>query len=258
MDYESRIENIVGRIRNGESRELKVYGDLAPVYHFLYGKEYDYTGQADIAEKYAPGEVSRVVDGGCGTGGLTEILGERFADADVIGVDLNDSMLEVAREKTDHENVEFRNMDILDLEEEMGVFTFFGTTPHLEKKDLETLLEKIHESLSEEGILVLDFKSPEVKKHQDGHCSIWSRETEKFKVKNPITTVYEDERPHYVFSFEFTEKESDEKFYAGDIMEIYLYTRDEIREMLQDSGFSSIEFMDEGDQSGIFVGKKEK
>ncbi len=258
MDYENEIEDIVERIENGESQEMEVYQDLAGIYHFLYGNTYDYDGQADVAEENAPDKVSWVIDGGCGTGGLTEILGERFPDAEVLGVDLNGAMLDIGRENIEHGNFEFREMNILDLEEKADVFTFFGTTPHLEKEEVKELFDKIHSQLTKDGVFVFDFKSPNVKKHEDGHCSIWSRETENYKVKNPITTVYQDGKPHYVFSFEFTDKDTEEKFYAGDIMKIYLYTKEEIRGMLEDSGFEEIQVLDEGDQSGIFVAKKKK
>ena len=258
MDSEKEIQKIIKRIRNGESKEMEVYQDLAGIYHFLYGNTYDYDGQADRAEENAPERVSKVIDGGCGTGGLTEILGERFPEAEVLGVDLNESMLDIGRENIGLENVGFREMNILDLEEEADIFTFFGTTPHLEKEELRELFRKIQETLSEDGVFVFDFKSPNVKKHEDGHCSIWSRETENYKVKNPITTVYQEGEPYYVFSFKFADKNSGEEFYAGDIMRIYLYTEEAIRKMLESSGFSDIELLDEGDQSGIFVAGKKK
>lgn len=256
MDYEKEISEIINRIKNGESKELKVYDDLAVIYHFLYCNTYDYEGQAEIVEGNAPKEVSKIIDGGCGTGGLTKILGERFPNSKVLGVDLNDSMLDIGREIVDRDNVEFREMNILDLEEEAEVFTLFGTTPHLKESQLVELFEKIHGTLSDDGVFIFDFKSPEVKKHEDGHCSIWSRETENYKVKNPITTVYKDNTPHYVFSFEFTEKETGKEFYSGDIMQINLYRQEELEELLDKAGFENVKLKDEGDQSGIFIAKK--
>lgn len=202
--------------------------------------------------------MSRIIDGGCGTGGLTKILAERNPDTEVLGIDLNGAMLEIAENLVGRENVEFREMDILDLETEADVFTLFGTTPHLSQEHMQELFTKVHGLISENGVFVFDFKSPNVKKHEDGHCSIWSRETENYKVKNPITTVYEDGTPRYVFSFEFTEKDSGKKFYAGDIMDINLYTREDVEEILEKSGFTDVEILDEGDQSGIVVARKDK
>lgn len=258
MEIEKEIEQIIERIENGESKEMTVYNDLAAIYHFLYGNTYDYESQADIAEENAPENVSRIVDGGCGTGGLTGILAERFPEAEVLGVDLNGSMLDIGRENLENGNLKFREMDILDLDEEADVFTFFGSSPHLERDELRELFEKIYALLSSDGVFVFDFKSPDVKKHEDGHCSIWSRETENYEVKNPITTVYQDGEPYYVFSFEFTDKDSGREFYAGDFMQINLYRENELRRMLGDSGFDEISFLDGGDQSGIFVARKKK
>ena len=254
--YYTRITKIIKRIENGESKDLKVYQDLGVIYHFLYGNTYDYEGQADIVEGNTPEDVSKIIDGGCGTGGLTKILGERFPESKVLGIDLNGSMLDIGRQIVTEGNVEFKEKDILELNEEAEVFTLFGTTPHLDKNQLCGLFEKINTILPNNGVFVFDYKSPDVKKHEDGHCSIWSRETNNYKVKNPITTVYKDGEPFYVFSFEFTEKETGKEFYSGDIMGINLYRQEELEEMLKDSGFSNIKLRDEGDQSGIFIARK--
>ncbi|THA43272.1 methyltransferase domain-containing protein, partial [Streptomyces sp. A1136] len=40
---------------------------------------------------------TRIVDLGCGTGNLTAILKQRWPDAEVLGIDGSDSMLDAAR-----------------------------------------------------------------------------------------------------------------------------------------------------------------
>ncbi|WP_435127093.1 class I SAM-dependent methyltransferase [Halobaculum sp. D14] len=44
---------------------------------------------------------SRVLDVGCGTGELTQVLADEAADADVVGVDADTDLLAVARDRTD-------------------------------------------------------------------------------------------------------------------------------------------------------------
>lgn len=53
---------------------------------------------ADLVERSQPA-VRRVVDLGCGTGSLCEVMLERFADAEVIGVDLDVRLVALARRR---------------------------------------------------------------------------------------------------------------------------------------------------------------
>ncbi|MFB6242362.1 MAG: trans-aconitate 2-methyltransferase [Candidatus Nanosalina sp.] len=253
MEIDPVLDSAVERIEKGESQDLSIYGDLAPVYHFLYGNEYDYEGQADLVEDAAPDHVERICDGGCGSGGLTDILAERYPEAEVLGVDLNSEMLEVARDVTENlQNMDFRSADLLEVEGEFDIYTIFGTTSHFPPEELQELFNRIHENLIENGVLVFDYKSPESKKHEDGHLSEWSRESENYVIESPAVTIYQDGQPHYVFSFNFREKETGEDHYTGQIMQIDLYTPEDLAEMLEEAGFSEIEVEEEVlDQSGV-------
>ena len=260
MGVDAEISKTIQRIENGESRELSIYGNLAGLYHHLFGEEYDYSEQADAATEKAPEDVEKIIDGGCGTGGLTRILGERFPEADVFGVDLNSAMLEVAEEENNRENISYTEKDLLRVDGSFDIYTVFGTINHFKEKEVQELFQNIFESLNQGGVLAFDFKSPESEKHQDGYINYWSKETDKFKIENPVMTVYKDSQPYYSFSFCFKEKDTGKEFYTGELMEIELYTKEELLELLVDAGFSGedIEFREEGDQSGVFVAKKKE
>ena len=60
-----------------------------------------------VARDASPAQGSLIVDVGCGTGRFSEPLAERFS-ARVLGVDPSEQMLDVAREKTRSDRVEFR------------------------------------------------------------------------------------------------------------------------------------------------------
>jgi SAM-dependent methyltransferase len=60
-----------------------------------------------VARDASPARGSLIVDVGCGTGRFSEPLAERFS-ARVLGVDPFEQMLDVAREKTRSDRVEFR------------------------------------------------------------------------------------------------------------------------------------------------------
>lgn len=258
MGVDDEIREAVERIENGESRELSIYGDMARLYHYLFGEEYDYSGQADAATRKAPENVRRIVDGGCGTGGLTKLLAERYPEAEVTGVDLNSPMLDVAKEENSRENIEYRQENLLNFEENADIYAVFGTVNHFNEDEITEVFQNIFDSLNSGGVLAFDFKSPESEKHQDGYVNHWSTETDDFEVENPVMTVYDNGQAYYSFSFCFRERETGEEFYTGELMEIELYTREEILNMLTDVGFKqeNIEFRDEGAQRGVFVAKK--
>lgn len=73
-------------------------------YYDLHARIYDATrwsflfGRGDIL-RHIPGQPSRILEVGCGTGKNLEALCRRFPEASVTGVDLSESMLGIARKK---------------------------------------------------------------------------------------------------------------------------------------------------------------
>jgi len=77
-----------------------------------------------IAELRVKGD-ERALDVGCGPGGLTLMLARSLPRGEVVGLDINEKALEVAREKAEEEglgNVSFRRGDALSLSFAAGSF----------------------------------------------------------------------------------------------------------------------------------------
>ena len=97
-----------------------------------------------------------IVDAGCGSGRVTELLLERLPDGHVIALDGSSSMIEAARERLgDHANIEFAVMDLLELDlgdrQVDGVIstaTFHWITDHAR------LFEELHAIIRPGGQLV--------------------------------------------------------------------------------------------------------
>ena len=97
-----------------------------------------------------------IVDAGCGSGRVTELLLERLPDGQVIALDGSSSMIEAARERLGgHANIEFAVMDLLELDlgdrQVDGVIstaTFHWITDHAR------LFEQLHAIIRPGGQLV--------------------------------------------------------------------------------------------------------
>lgn len=105
-----------------------------------------------------------VLDLGCGTGSLTEILSK--SGYEMIGVDNSAEMLEIAREKSTR-----NQSDILYLLQDMREFELYGTVRAvisicdsmnyiIEEKDLTEVFRLVNNYLDPEGIFIFDMNTP--------------------------------------------------------------------------------------------------
>ena len=104
-----------------------------------------------------------VLDLGCGTGTLTELMAARGFD--MIGVDYSEEMLEIAMEK----RAESRR-DILYLLQDMREFELYGTVRAVisicdslnyitEEEELEEVFRLVNNYLDPEGVFIFDFNT---------------------------------------------------------------------------------------------------
>ena len=108
-------------------------------------------------------ERNLVVDLGCGTGTLTQLLYD--AGYDMIGIDYSESMLEKAIEKREEAGAEilYLNQDMRELE----LFSTVGTVVSvcdsvnylLEDEDIRTTVNLVHNYLYPGGLFIFDFNT---------------------------------------------------------------------------------------------------
>ena len=182
-----------------------------------------------------------VLDLGCGTGSMTELLAEQGYD--MIGVDNSEEMLAEAMEK----RVE-SGQDILYLLQDMQEFELYGTVRAIvsvcdcvnyvtEKNELQEVFRLVNNYLDPQGIFIFDFNT--VYKYKEvmgdtviaedrGECSfIWDN------------YYYDEEKINEYDLTLFIREEGKEKNLYRKYQETHYqrgYTLDEMKELIQSSG----------------------
>jgi trans-aconitate 2-methyltransferase len=109
-------------------------------------------GRAVLARMRLSGDET-VLDAGCGSGRVTEMLIERLPRGRVIAVDGSPSMVEQARRRLDG-RAEVRQLDLLELELEKPVDAILSTATFHWILDHDALFRRLHAALRPGGQLV--------------------------------------------------------------------------------------------------------
>lgn len=217
-----------------------MYQEFAEVYDVLtedvnYDENLKYIEK--IFEKHLEFKPHLLAELACGTGSMTKRFSEKGYD--VIGIDMAQDMLNVAREKCD-ENVLLLNQD-------MTEFELFGTVDaivclldsvnYIESKGKLLKMFKLVENYLEfGGAFVFDINSA-YKLRNVLSNNTFVRETER------VLSVWENEQDdncvHFYLNF-FVENDNEtyNRFYEEHTE--YVYEADEIKSLLEQAGFINI------------------
>lgn len=150
---------------------MEMYEDFALVYdRFMDETPYEEWCQFVVGRL----KQDQITDGilldlGCGTGSMTELLAKQGYD--MIGVDLSDSMLDIAMEKRAQSG-----QNILYLQQDMREFELYGTVAAvvcvcdslnylLEEEDLAEVFSLVHNYLDQNGVFIFDMNT--IHKYRD-------------------------------------------------------------------------------------------
>ncbi len=142
------------------------YENFAFIYDELM-QDVDYEEWVQYIEKIIEKEkvqVKNILELACGTGNLTIPLAKRGYD--IVGVDLSEEMLSVAREKSLKKGIEiiYLNQDMRELDFEIYDLDCIicgcdGFNYILEEEDLKNIFKKSYDLLKENGIFLFDISS---------------------------------------------------------------------------------------------------
>jgi trans-aconitate 2-methyltransferase len=156
----------------------------------------------DLLARVPLAEAKRVVDIGCGPGNSTELLAERFPDADVIGLDSSAEMLVEARKRLP--KATFVEADIARWTPQEPVDLLFANAVFQWVPDHLSILARLLESLPPRAVLAIqvpdNFAEPSHRLMQDvALAGPWRRRLESAKASRdkipPPSTYYDRLKP---------------------------------------------------------------
>ncbi|MGC4019089.1 MAG: class I SAM-dependent methyltransferase [Muricomes sp.] len=259
-----------------DNRESNAYGSFAAVYDtFMDNVPYEEWGVYlhKLLKEYGIKD-GLILDLGCGTGSMTELLAS--FGYDMIGLDNSVDMLGIALEKK-----EKSGYDILYLHQDMREFELYGTVRGIvsicdsinyitEPEEVERVFHCVNNYLDKDGVFIFDFNTEYKYKEILGECTIaenredcsfiWDNyyyEEEKIN-EYELSLFIKDEAPSSE-SGEIYRKYQETHFQRG-------YTLEELKTLIQSSGlrflaaydaFTRAEPSDKSERIYVIAGKGE-
>ena len=227
---------------------MEAYSGFAKVYDLFmdnipYGEWTEYVKELFAEEGITDGIL---LDLGCGTGSVTELLAK--AGFDMIGIDNSEEMLEIAMEKR-----EDSGLDILYLLQDMREFELYGTVKGvvsicdsmnyiLEDEDLMDVFRLVHNYLDNEGIFIFDMNT--MYKYEEilaDNTFAEDREESSFIWEN----YYDEEDEINQYDLALFVKEEDGRYRKYEETHLQrAYRQEDVEEMIRESGLELLHVYD--------------
>ena len=227
---------------------MEAYSGFAKVYD-LFMDNIPYEEWTDYVKDLLAEEGIKdgiLLDLGCGTGSVTELLAK--SGFDMIGIDNSEEMLEIAMEKREESG-----LDILYLLQDMREFELYGTVKGvvsicdsmnyiLEDEDLLDVFKLVHNYLDNEGIFIFDMNT--MYKYQEilaDNTFAEDREESSFIWENYYDE--EDEINQYDLSLFVQEEDGRYRKYEETHLQ-RAYEQKRVEELLKESGLELLHVYD--------------
>ena len=236
------------------------YESIAKVYDYIFPKNRKQLEFVESIKKISIEE--KILDIGCATGNLTELLGEKTGN--VVGIDLDKELLKEAKDK--HPNLNFENMNMLEVNEKFEensfdrVVSFGNTLVHLDsREEVEEFFQKVYKTLKFNGFFIVQIINYNriIEKNIKNLPTINNE-----KVKFVRDYEYDKSIGKVNFITELTIKEANLNIKNN--IKLLALTKIEIQKFLGEIGFRNIEFygdfegreLSDNSEALIFVAQK--
>jgi ubiquinone/menaquinone biosynthesis methyltransferase len=143
----------------------QLFAEVAPRYDLItrvLSFWRDASWKRDLIAALPANEKPFCLDLACGTADIALALARKYPQGHIVGVDITEAMLALARARSTYPNVQFVNQDMGDLKfDSMSADIVSGGYALRNAPDLETTLDEIHRVLKPGGVgAFLDFSKP--------------------------------------------------------------------------------------------------
>lgn len=215
------------------------YDDAAENYD-AFNEERSAVINGTIEEILKKQDVKTVLDLACGTGSQVFWLAKRGHE--VVGVDINKKMLDVARKKLKKEELKIQfiegDMRTSKIGKFDAVITIFNAVGHLTKADFEKAMCNVYKNLIDGGLYIFDINNLSYLLENDNITKLtidWLGEVDGYKIRKvQYSTITQDGilASHTTY---YDQSKSKEPIFQTQTLQTY--TVDQLTDMLKKAGF---------------------
>lgn len=234
---------LMREVAENPRRPIAFY-EYPELYHFFYSRVKTEGRGRELLEKFQPHNTSRVLELACGTGIVLSTIEDRYVD--VVGVDVDGGMLDVAREKTDEATLRQADVTSWSAGEEDLTFDaaiMVGSMFHLiEEADVRALARNVYDSLRDGGTFTSGFEPL-----SDGETNSVKRtrtvESDRYRVEQIKITAFTSTDGHYsaAYRYEITDVDEDTTVSIGSVEPERKHHSSFMREAFEDAGFTLVQ-----------------
>jgi len=193
--------------------------------------------------------VKTVLDLACGTGSQVLYLAKRGYS--VVGVDINEKMLNIAKEKAQKENIDVQlikgDMRTTHVGQFDAVITIFNAIGHLTENDFETALQNIHSNLKDGGLYIFDIFNLHYLMLGNNITKLtidWSETINDTTVRDIQYSIIDQDGILTSYTMSSVKKENQKPELTHHSQTLQVYTAKQLKELLHKNGFEVIEQCD--------------
>lgn len=237
---------IIRDINENPRRPIAFY-EYPALYHFFYSRVKTERRGRELLEQFQPHNTSRVLELACGTGIVLASIEDRYMD--VMGVDVDSGMLDVARETTN--DVALRQADVTawSAAEEDRTFDaaiMVGSLFHLtEDDDVRALARNVYDSLRDGGTFTSGF-IPLSDRETNSVKRTRTVESDRYRVEQIKITAFTSADGRYAatYRYEITDKRDETTVTIGSMEQERMHDTSLMRRAFDDAGFSDVRVLD--------------